>query len=559
MTTTASRRLAGVRFETAAPPQVDSLPRMDIPVFVGFAASGPLNTPVVVEDSIQFHATFGDDVRLAHDVKRNQPIYDYLAPTVRAFFNNGGRRCWIIRVEHDNHVFGADLFVDTRLATTGVRHLLTEAQFIRDNSLDPTLKGIHAALAIEEATLIAIPDAIQRSWQPVIRLIVTIQAGDSVQAVKPIEHGDFQQCGSQRLDNIDLRGVFNEANDEIELTWSRVDADAVIDYTLEAENSAHSETFQAIWSGSHLRYSFKPVVGSYRYRIHAESDELAARSNIVMIEIRETQELVVADTNDSTTLLEIQHALIVMCAARGDMLAILTLPEHWYTSDALAYRARFQSLEADDVPLLSYAAMYHPWVLVHDQQQVIPPDGVVCGLLATRAIERGTWIAPANQPLRDVVWLTPAIDRSDWQAFQDAHINLIQQDVRGFMTLNADTLSSNPDVRSINVRRLLILLRRLALKLGATYVFEPNTDTFRRLVQRGFEAMLEDLFLRGAFAGATAASAFQVTIDSSLNTKQRLDQGMFMVEIKVAPSLPMTFLIIRLIQTSERGLIVQER
>ena len=42
------------------------------------------------------------------------------------------------------------------------------------------------------------------------------------------------------------------------------------------------------------------------------------------------------------------------------------------------------------------------------------------------------------------------------------------------MVLSADTLSDDPDLRPINVRRLLILLRRLALRLGATYVFEPQ-------------------------------------------------------------------------------------
>ena len=36
------RRLPGFRFETQAPPLPEVLPRMDIAVFVGFAAAGPL-------------------------------------------------------------------------------------------------------------------------------------------------------------------------------------------------------------------------------------------------------------------------------------------------------------------------------------------------------------------------------------------------------------------------------------------------------------------------------------------------------------------------------------
>ncbi len=93
-----SRRLPGFRFEVQPPPLTDVLPRMDVAVFVGFAASGPLQTPVPVEDVAQFTAIFGDDVPLAWDQQRGEIVYAYLAPAVRAFFRNGGRRCWVVRV-----------------------------------------------------------------------------------------------------------------------------------------------------------------------------------------------------------------------------------------------------------------------------------------------------------------------------------------------------------------------------------------------------------------------------------------------------------------------------
>jgi hypothetical protein len=90
--------LPGFRFETQAPPLPEVLPRMDIAVFVGFAASGPLQLPVAVESEAQFTAIFGDDVPLAWDFGRGEQLYAYLGPAVRAFFRNQGRRCWVIRV-----------------------------------------------------------------------------------------------------------------------------------------------------------------------------------------------------------------------------------------------------------------------------------------------------------------------------------------------------------------------------------------------------------------------------------------------------------------------------
>src|SRR5215207_10381981 len=71
---------------------------MDVAVFVGFARSGPLDTPVAVEDVVEFVAIFGSDAPLAWEADSGEPVYALLGPSVRAFFANGGKRCWIIRV-----------------------------------------------------------------------------------------------------------------------------------------------------------------------------------------------------------------------------------------------------------------------------------------------------------------------------------------------------------------------------------------------------------------------------------------------------------------------------
>jgi phage tail sheath protein FI len=189
----------------------------------------------------------------------------------------------------------------------------------------------------------------------------------------------------------------------------------------------------------------------------------------------------------------------------------------------------------------------------------MPPDGAACGVLAARAFARGAWIAPANEPLRGVIGLNPPVARARLLDLQEAQINVFQQQPRGFLAMSEDTLADDDDLRPINVRRLLILLRRLATRLGSRYVFEPNDDSFRRLVQRGFEAMLDDLFSRGAFAGKTRQTSFQVVTSDSLNTQTSVDQGRFIVELRVAPSLPLTFLTIRLIAAGDRGMIVEGR
>lgn len=91
-------QLPGIIFE-AEPRQPETvLPRIDIAAFVGFAASGPLHTPVPVEDRARFRKLFGGDITLAWDEARSAPQKSLLGGAVESFFQNGGRRCWVVRV-----------------------------------------------------------------------------------------------------------------------------------------------------------------------------------------------------------------------------------------------------------------------------------------------------------------------------------------------------------------------------------------------------------------------------------------------------------------------------
>src|SRR5512141_840953 len=92
------RRLPGIRFESRAQPLPEALPRMDVAAFVGLAAAGPIDVPVAVEDPRQFADVFGEEPELAWDRARGVPERAHLGAAVRAFFRNGGARCWVVRV-----------------------------------------------------------------------------------------------------------------------------------------------------------------------------------------------------------------------------------------------------------------------------------------------------------------------------------------------------------------------------------------------------------------------------------------------------------------------------
>jgi hypothetical protein len=263
-----------------------------------------------------------------------------------------------------------------------------------------------------------------------------------------------------------------------------------------------------------------------------------------------------ADTYDpGLVLVPVQAALLRLCAARGDLLAVLALPEHYRENDSVRHPDLLRSRTPEETPW-SFGALYHPWVLCEGDAGILrcSPDGAICGAVAGRAVARGAWIAPANQPLVNVLGLTPPIARAQWGRLMDAHVNLLLDEPRGFLVLSADTLAEDPDLVPLNVRRLLSLLRRAALRIGPTFVFEPNGDVFRRSVEREFGDLLDGLQRRGAFAGATPDQSYQVVVDDSSSS---LDLGRLVVELKVAPSLPLEFLTVRLLQSGTGALTTE--
>ena len=373
----------------------------------------------------------------------------------------------------------------------------------------------------------------------------------------------------------------------IALVWSTIQGAAR--YVVEESRNPSWNGTEVIYSGPQTRLViYGRSAGDYFYRVRAETAEITSDWSVgINVRTNSANQWQVGKKEEYKTdlLLDVHRALLRLCAARADLFAVLALPQHYREDDAITHAEilrpssgsffnlpvqtrtgdlRVAPLSLGEERATSYGAVYHPWLIARrddplEPWQLVPPDGAACGVMAQRAVTRGAWSAPANEVLRGVVALAPPLAAGRRLELQDAQVNIFRHEPRGFLSLGADTLSRDIDLRPINVRRLLILLRRLALRLGETYVFEPNDDSFRRLVQRGFEAALDRMFARGAFAGRTAATSYQVVTDDSINTPTSVDQGRFIVELRVAPSLPLTFITVRLIQTNDRSLVTEMR
>lgn len=260
--------------------------------------------------------------------------------------------------------------------------------------------------------------------------------------------------------------------------------------------------------------------------------------------------------------LPVPQAMAELAAARGDVVVVLGMPKHYRAAEALRYQEQLrQNLRSAGEQTLSYVALYHPWLvsraktgpLIHTH-----PAGHVCGVMAARSLDRGAWIAAANEPLRDVLATLPALSMDDEQRFYQAGINPLRASATGIVIWGSYTQSREPELEHLNVRRLLILLRRLALVEGQTLAFAPNSPALHRQVKQQFEQQLGRLFHLGAFVGSNPSEAYQVVLDDTLNTAASIERGRLLVDLRVAPSRPLLFITVRLIQAEHEALRTQE-
>jgi hypothetical protein len=409
-----------------------------------------------------------------------------------------------------------DLFLDPRLKHVGMRDLLNEANQLL--YLDPgpavkPLQKLHSLLQIDEIGLIALPDLVHRGWGSVKPDTTPNPPPPSPPPAPEPDWSHFQCCKAQPTAAAQ------------QFTTARVESGAVRLLP---------------------RVSLPP----------REPLLLEVRQQLNGLPVLELPECYKMDD-----LLAVQQALINLCAARADVVGLLSFPQHFQQRDVLQWQNRLllQRPDLQDGVALSYVAAYHPWLLVREEvtpelapQRAIPPDGAVCGMIAARELERGPWIAPANVPLQQgVVGLTALLSTADWVDLFNAQINIVRPLPGQFTLMSAHTLSADRLLLQISVRRLLIYLRKLALQQGMRYVFESNNEIFRQRVQATFEKILTALTAQGAM------SAFEVVTSSEINTPNDFDDGRFLIALKVAPTQPIEFISVVLLRREDLLQVVE--
>jgi phage tail sheath protein FI len=210
-----------------------------------------------------------------------------------------------------------------------------------------------------------------------------------------------------------------------------------------------------------------------------------------------------------------------------------------------------------------YAAAYYPWLQLlnfdrtQDRLIEIPPSAVAAGIIAAKELRFNIAWGPANEIAREIIKPSEKISPSDHDLFHIQGINVYTQERDGVLLTGARTLSTDILWRQLSVRRVILMIKRTLAREMQAMVFEPNTPSLRREITHMVSGLLRRLYRLGAFKGASETEAFFVRCDDTLNPPYRVDNGQLVVEIGVAPSEPVEFIVLQINRTGDGTLVME--
>ena len=251
----------------------------------------------------------------------------------------------------------------------------------------------------------------------------------------------------------------------------------------------------------------------------------------------------------------VQDALINHCENLKDRFAVLDP----------APKAGNQAPDLNDIQTqrqnydTKYAAIYYPRILVRDPltktNMPMPPSGHMLGIYARSDIERGVHKAPANEVVRGITGFELTINKGEQDILNPKpnNINVLRdfrKSGRGYRVWGARCITSDPDWKYINVRRLFIFVEESIEEGTQWVVFEPNDEPTWARVRRTVSNFLTNVWRDGALQGSKPEEAFFVKCDRTTMTQTDIDNGKLIMEIGIAPVKPAEFVIFRIGQWS---------
>jgi len=528
----------------------------------------------------------------------------YTAHAARAFFANGGKRLYVSRVFAPRSPGGVD---DWGVASRGVTfasgtatwrarwpgrygNVWVETRVTRSKNVATAVAPVQATGAKAGAVVeifpagAALPDGndpltpgnlAEITLDPVDGhqifnrggAAILPSAGDQIQIVslqvRVMANGDrldvYDELGAHPLQKRYIGKILQRDNpeDENAVVWLDWDPTTAVGNDVAANLlvALHTNTQRRL-DGGHDGVLAPPDLGqrvSFA-GLPADPDVVSVKATglAALGEIDEIAIVAMPDAGDMGNLdtsFTAHQALIQHCEELKYRIAVVDGPLASSLTQIRNYRGRFDS---------KYAALYHPWIEILDPTErasqgapprrlLLPPSGFVAGIYARSDIERGVHKAPANEVVRGLTKFEVNINKARNDVLNPQGINALRFfEGRGNRVWGARTMSSDPEWKYVNVRRLFIYIEHSIDKATQWAVFEPNNDRLWSNIRNAVEDFLLVLWRDGALLGTKPEEAFFVRCDRTTMTQNDLDNGRMICLIGVAPTYPAEFVIFRI-------------
>ena len=230
--------------------------------------------------------------------------------------------------------------------------------------------------------------------------------------------------------------------------------------------------------------------------------------------------------------------LISMVETRGDCIAAIDLVG--YSKDTSEIVTQANGLNS------SYAAAYWPWVqmpLSTGKNRFMPASTIIPGVYAFNDSSAAPWFAPAGLVRGGVVGVIQAeqkLTRAQRDTLYEGKINPIATfPGAGIAVFGQKTLQTKASALDrVNVRRLLINLKKFLGDQANNLVFEQNTVATRNNFLAAVNPYLESVVQRqGLFA-------FRVVMDDTNNTADVVDRNQLVGQIFIQPAKTAEFIVL---------------
>ncbi len=236
----------------------------------------------------------------------------------------------------------------------------------------------------------------------------------------------------------------------------------------------------------------------------------------------------------------VSNKAIDVCEDRGDCFAIIDpVVYNQNPADAVTQAEAVDS---------NFAAMYYPWIKVPDSQVAgtqrwVPPSVVMGGIYAFNDRVAHPWFAPAGLNRGGITTAIQAqrkLTQGERDTLYDSNVNPIATfPGQGVTVFGQKTLQKKASALDrINVRRLLIRVKKFVASSSRFLVFEQNTAATRRRFLSIVNPFLENV------QSQSGLSAFRVVMDETNNTPDTIDRNQLVGQLFLQPTRTAEFIVL---------------